>query len=151
MVKEIAVEALTGGQVVFIEVEAKPRELLDQAIAITRHAGLTVSGVEQKVEAGQHIVAYRGIGKAMKLGEQDAILGDDQRLVAIAIVLHPLAEGAHTGFEGFDVAMFGQGGGAGDRLAGEGFEARGSPAPQEQLSGRMKPCMLQISTGIGVP
>lgn len=131
VVEEIAVEPLPGGEVELIEVEAEPRELLDEAVAVAGQAGLTVGGVEHEVKAGEHVAAHGAVGEAMILGEQDAILGDQERLVAIAIVLHPLAEVADAALEGLDVAMFAEVGGAGDCFAGIGFESRrqtGAPA-----------------------
>ncbi len=138
MIKEVAVEPLAGGEAVFIEVEAEPGKFLHQAVAVAGQTGLAVGGVEHEVETGQHVVAHGGMGKAMILGEQDAIFGDNERALAIAIRLHPLAEGAHAALEGLDVAMFGQGGGAGDRFAGKGVQPWWDPRPPATAFGQVE-------------
>ena len=65
----------------------------------------------------------------MILGEQNAIFRDNQRLVAVAPIFHPLAEGANLLLEGIDVTMLVKRWVAGKCFAGVSFKTGGNAGP----------------------
>ena len=76
-----------------VHCQVKPIPLLQQAVAIGGIAQIRVYHVvEEGVEAVDHESAHARVVEAEILGHQDAVFGVDQRLVALALIGHPLSE-----------------------------------------------------------
>ena len=80
-----------------IVVKAVPQPLLHQAAFISRATQVTLLGVEEVVEGAQHEIlnqlgAVHALAAALGTSVQHAIFGDNQRLVLLPPIFHPLAK-----------------------------------------------------------
>jgi len=86
-VEQLAVEAEARTHTVRLFVEAEPGPHLDQMVVILWEAEGQVAGLEHVVKGLVHEGVDGLGGKAVLFRHEDAILGDDERLILLPVLL----------------------------------------------------------------
>jgi hypothetical protein len=82
---------------------------LHQPIAVGGIAGLTVGRVEHEIKGAEHKVAHARVCETMIFREQNAIFRNNERVIAVAVAVHPLAKVAYLLSKGIEIVMRVQG------------------------------------------